>query len=271
MGIAVRPPAAAGRFYPESSVRLRECVYRLIGRPEETAPPSALVVPHAGYSYSGAVAAAGFARWRGLSVRRVIVLAPSHFEPFGFASLFEGEAYETPLGRVPVDRPALEALAQTGPPFRFSNRGHWPVPEHAIEVELPFLQLVLGDFQLVPVVLGSTDPALCGAVGEAIARMAGPDTLLVASTDLSHFHPDAEAREIDRTTVQAIVAGDAERFLRQAQRGAVEACGAAAVGALLTCARLLNLGPAELLAQANSTDAGGGQESVVGYACLGLR
>lgn len=265
----VREAVAAGRFYPGRAARLRSVLEGLLAaRAPAEAPPRAIIVPHAGYEYSGPIAAAAFALLAGAPLRRVVILAPSHFEPFRFASLYPGEAYQTPLGDVPLDQAASEALAGSSSRLQLSARGHWPAPEHSLEVELPFLQFLGGGFELVPVLFGTIDEQVSLAAGEALARLASPGTLLVASTDLSHFHSRAEAGALDSCAVEAMEEGDPSKFLRIIASGKAEACGAAPVAALLAAARHLNWGRFRVVARGDSGDAGRDLSSVVGYAAL---
>jgi AmmeMemoRadiSam system protein B len=231
-GPRVRPPAVAGLFYPADPARLRAEVAELLARAVPApagARPKALIAPHAGYAYSGEVAAAAFtALGAGMAqtVRRVVVIGPSHH--FGFRGIAApmAETFATPLGNVPVDREALSGIAD----LRFvelSDRPH--APEHALEVELPFLQLRLGAFAAVPLLVGQAEPL---EVAEILRRLwGGPDALVVVSSDLSHFHNYETARRHDAVTAAAIERGD------WAGLGPGDACGFLAVAGLLVEAR----------------------------------
>ncbi len=256
---AVRPAAVAGMFYPSASVELGRDILTML---EETRAsplvpglPKGLIVPHAGYIYSGPVAASAYALLRpavGI-VRRVVLLGPCHRVAVRGLALPAATAFETPLGRVEIDADAvaaLKGLQQVG--VNGATHAH----EHSLEVQLPFLQQILRDFKLVPLVVGSATP---GEVAEVLdALWGGPETLIVISSDLSHYHPYDAARALDRGTVQAISAFRTD--IDHAQ-----ACGATPVAGFLAAAQRRGLQP-ELLDVRNSGDTAGGRDRVVGYA-----
>jgi hypothetical protein len=256
---AIRPAAVAGMFYPGTSVELGREVLAML---EETraAPlvpglPKGLIVPHAGYIYSGPVAANAYALLRpavGI-VKRVVLLGPCHRVAVRGLALPAADAFETPLGRVEIDAAAVAALRglpQVG--VNAATHAH----EHSLEVQLPFLQQVLRDFTVVPLVVGAATPAEVAEVLDAL--WGGPETLIVISSDLSHYHPYDEARALDRRTVQAIT-----DFRADIDHG--QACGATPVTGFLAAAKKRGL-QAELLDVRNSGDTAGGRERVVGYA-----
>jgi len=259
----VRPPAVAGSFYPAAAAVLADTVAALLRAapaPTAAAWPKAVIVPHAGYVYSGAVAARAYAALGPAAgrVARVVLLGPSHFAWFRGLAAPEAEAFRTPLGLVPVDRAALARLAAL-PQVVFDDGPH--AREHALEVQLPFLQSVLGAFALVPLVIGEADDA---AVAEVVARLwDGPETVIVASSDLSHYHDEAEARRLDAATAAAIAAFDGARL------GGDDACGHKAIAGLLAAARAHGL-RIEPLGLATSADAGGPRGQVVGYGAWAL-
>ncbi|MFA5786346.1 MAG: AmmeMemoRadiSam system protein B [Actinomycetota bacterium] len=255
--VRVRPPAVAGAFYPGEETALRRVVRRLFAEAEAEAdgrPAPAVVGPHAGYQYSGVVAARAHARLA--HARRVILLGPSHYEPVTRPALAPFEAFATPLGEVKVDLEAVERLAHE-PHFTVSAEAH--LPEHSLEVHLPFLQERLPEAQIVPCLMGIGDPApvvpaLAGLISEG-------DTALLVSTDLSHYHPDAAARAMDSALLDSLLAGDLDAVR------AGEACGRGALLALAGVAMLLGW-KGKLIAYATSSQAGGSTSSVVGYAAL---
>jgi len=270
----VRPPAVAGSFYPASRSQLAREVGQLLGavpvRPAGRL--RALIAPHAGYACSGPTAAHAFKLLVGTKFRRAIVLGPSHFARFAGASLPASDAYATPLGEVPVS-PLARQLAGQGPfvqePRCAVQRPPWgrAVPageatpdtwEHAIEVEVPFLQQTLGDVELLPVIYGEVDPL---AVAQQLEPLLEADTLLVVSTDLSHFHSYREAQALDQSCVAAIVALDEARLAGE------EACGRAPVQTLLWLAKQRGWRP-QLLDLRNSGDTAGDRSRVVGYAAI---
>ena len=256
-GIKVRPPAVAGQFYPGHPDRLRAEVSELLADVTASAGslPKALIAPHAGYIYSGGVAARAFAtlRERAPGIERVVLIGPAHYVPVRGVAAPTVDAFETPLGRVAVDWDALTALA--GLPFVVrADAPH--APEHALEVELPFLQTLLPSFQVVPLVVGD---AAAQDVADVLRRLwGGPETLIVVSSDLSHFHDYETARRLDAATAAAVERGD------WAALGPKEACGCLAMAGLLVEASRRGLA-ARRLALCNSGDTAGPRDRVVGY------
>jgi len=261
----IRPAAVAGQFYPADAAALRAQIAQHLaaasaGKADDPAPPKLLIVPHAGYIYSGAVAAHAYAllsRWRE-RIRRVVLLGPVHRVPVRGLVLPEAQAFETPLGRVAIDAGAAAAL-QDLPQI---TRDDWPhALEHSLEVQLPFLQSVLADFTLLPLAVGD---ATAGEVAEAIERLWGGDeTLVVISSDLSHYLPYARAQERDGATVQRLLALDGAIDAR-------DACGALPIRGALQAARRHGLN-ARLLDLRNSGDTAGDKQRVVGYAALAFQ
>jgi AmmeMemoRadiSam system protein B/AmmeMemoRadiSam system protein A len=261
---AIRPAAVAGTFYPgERDALSREvAAYLAEAHAGRHAPayPKALVVPHAGYIYSGGVAAQAYALLRparGL-VRRVVLLGPCHRVAVRGLALPAATAFDTPLGRVPIDAGAVQAIASL-PQVGVSAATH--AQEHALEVQLPFLQAVLGEFSLVPLVVGA---ASADEVAEVLdALWGGPETLIVISTDLSHHRRYEDARAIDARTVASILAFESGIDHEQA-------CGATPLGGLLRAAKRRGM-EGELLEACNSGDTAGGRDRVVGYAAFAFR
>jgi AmmeMemoRadiSam system protein B/AmmeMemoRadiSam system protein A len=260
---SVRTAAVAGMFYPADARALARELDELLGGVDQQEArlgfPKALIVPHAGYIYSGPIAARAYdelAAARGI-VRRVVLLGPVHRVPVRGLAIPTDEAFATPLGAVPIDRAALDRVRDL-PQVVTSDLAH--LHEHALEVQLPFLQRQLGEFALAPFAVGN---ASVQEVAEVLERLwGGPETLLVISTDLSHYHPYAEAREIDRATVTRIA-----RFATDLDHE--EACGATPVNGMLAAAEKRNLG-IRLLAAGNSGDTAGGKGKVVGYSAFAL-
>ncbi len=259
----VRPAAVAGTFYPGDPRSLAAEVDDLIGGVEQLAPrlgfPKALVVPHAGYIYSGPVAARAYdviAPARGI-VKRVVLLGPVHRVAVRGLALPAAEFFDTPLGRIPIDQDAVRGLASL-PQVVSSAPAH--AMEHSLEVQLPFLQKVLGDFSLVPLAVGMASVEEVAAVLERL--WGGAETLIVVSTDLSHYHAYDKARQIDGATI-ARIAGLATDINHE------EACGATPLNGLLKVVKNRNLS-IKLLAACNSGDTAGGKEQVVGYSSFAL-
>ena len=255
---AVRPAAVAGMFYPEAPGILGAQVRAFLqqaGHALPSAPrPKALIVPHAGYVYSGAIAAAAYARLAGLdAVHRVVLLGPAHRVPLNGLAAPSVDAFATPLGEIEVDRAAVTRALDL-PQVSESDRAH--ALEHSLEVQLPFLQLLLRSFRLVPFAVGD---ATADEVAEVIELLwGGPETLIVISSDLSHYHTYGEARAIDQTSAQTVLA-------LSPTLGYEQACGALPINGLLTVARRRGLRP-ELLDLRNSGDTAGDKFRVVGYA-----
>ncbi len=272
-GSSIRRPAVAGLFYPGDPERLADSVDALLqGVPEPPAadPVGMLVSPHAGYRFSGSTAAHAFRRLARGTIDTVVVVGPSHVEAFDFTSVYDGEAYETPLGMIPVATDLARALEEP-PSIRRSPRGHVVARggrgEHGIEVILPFLQRTLGEFTLVPVVMGSQSWEACEALGAALARHSRPEsTLLVASSDLSHFYRYEEAVRLDHAFCDLLESLDARALHAGVVAGTCEACGAGPVTATLIATDSLPAREARVLAHCNSGDVTGERDSVVGYA-----
>jgi hypothetical protein len=223
-----------------------------------------VVAPHAGYQYSGSTAAAGYARLAGSRYPTVVVLAPSHREYFDGASVYPGDAYETPLGRIPVNADLRRRLLEQTPLVTASVEGHRA--EHAIEVQLPFLQSVLGDFSLLPIVLGNQRRDFCFELGGALAAvLRGEGGLIVASTDLSHYHPALVARKLDQVFVDDVKRLDPERLMDHLEHGATEACGGGPVVSFLCALGALGASHLEITRQSTSGDVTGDTSAVVGY------
>ncbi len=256
---AIRYPSVAGLFYPADPKELGDQVRRFLaaaGKPDTAQPaPKAIIAPHAGYVYSGPVAGSAYAQLAGLGGRiaRVVLLGPAHRVALSGLAYSQAETFLTPLGAVQVDRAALAAVAdlpqvrELDAPFE---------GEHCLEVQLPFLQLTLGTFGLVPLLVGDADGS---AVAEVLARLWGGDeTLIVISSDLSHYMDYSSARAIDAETSRAI------EDLRPEAIGYHQACGRIPMAGLLQEARRRGL-HARALDLRNSGDTAGPKDRVVGY------
>lgn len=272
-----RPAAVAGSFYPADRNELQTTVDKLLAQAPAASLQGrlwAIVAPHAGYPYSGAVAAQAYAQLKGRHYRRVVVIAPSHYEEFPFASIYSGDFYSTPLGRVAVDKEFAARLAAADPRLQLSSRGHLPAgdrSEHALEVQLPFLQRALGEFQVVPIVMGEQNYEISRALGVALAQaIRSPDTLIVASSDLSHYHPYEQASAMDRKLLRALQDWDYFTLARNAQARAWEACGFGPIVAAMVAAERLGANSARLLQYANSGDVTADKSRVVGYGAAAL-
>ena len=255
-----RRAAVVGLFYPGRPAELAAEVRDLLAQAPATseyASPKALIAPHAGYIYSGEVAARAYARLGAFAarVRRVVMLGPAHRVPVAGLVLPDADAFESPLGRVSLDVASMRE-AMDLPQVGVSAAAH--AQEHALEVQLPFLQTVLGEFSLVPLLVGAASAA---DVAEVIDFLWGGDeTLIVVSSDLSHYHAYAKAQAIDACTARDIVNGEREI-------ASDEACGATPINGLIRCVRRHGLVP-ELLDLRNSGDTAGDRSRVVGYAAF---
>lgn len=259
----VRPPSAAGLYYPRDAEGLRRALRTLLGTGTGGAPtrlPKALVVPHAGYAYSGAVAATAYRTLAGLApgtVRRVVLLGPSHRVHSHGLALPSCSHFSTPFGKVHVDDAGRRQLRELGL-AGIADAPH--ALEHSLEVQLPFLQELLGEFELLPIAVNLAPPEqVCRAL-EAV--WGGPETLVVVSSDLSHHHTHAEALALDQQTVRHILE-------RRSDLAATQACGADGINGLMAVARHRGL-EVELLDRRTSGDTAGDSERVVGYGSFAL-
>lgn len=277
---AVRQPAAAGTFYPANPDELSRSVRELSiwesGQPRPTGQLVALISPHAGYVYSGKIAGQGYSLLSSGQFERVIVISPSHVEAFRQSSVYKGRAYETPLGTIPVDSEFCQKLVAESKTVILSDIGHRTEArmrgEHALEVQLPFLQARLGAFQLVPIVMGDQSYENCLALGKALAKLVVPGRdLIVASSDLSHFHPYHEAVALDQKVVRAVNRWDYMGLSENLERRQWEACGGGPIVAAMIAAERLGANQAVTLKYANSGDIPQGDKSrVVGYLSAAL-
>lgn len=253
----VRPSAVAGLFYPADTRKLHSMIARHIdaSHQTETIVPKALIVPHAGYVYSGPIAASAYHHLTALRhiIKRVVLIGPSHRVPFDGLAVSAVDWFETPLGLIPVDRHAeSEIIGIDG--VRVIEQAH--AREHSLEVQLPFLQYLLDDFKIVPVVAGHASPQLVARVLDTL--WGGPETLIVISSDLSHYLDYDSACEIDAETSQAIISMDNHII------DSYHACGSVGINGLLLYARQQHM-QGQILDLRNSGDTAGKRDSVVGY------
>lgn len=252
---SVRPPAVAGSFYPRNPAELRSAVEGFLGEANGDGPaPKAVIAPHAGYVYSGPIAGSAFRRLASVAgtVQRVILIGPAHFVPIRGLALPGHQRFATPLGEVVIQPEGAQASLRL-PQVRVIPEAH--AREHSLEVELPFLQALFGDFDLVPLVAGEAGGE---EVADVLERLwGGPETVIVISSDLSHYLPYEAAQRVDRATADEILALGGPLQSRQA-------CGAVPVNGLLEVARRRGLVP-ELLDLRNSADTTGDPSRVVGY------
>ena len=252
----IRPPAVAGTFYPADPDTLQLMVNEFLDHATTTGQaPKAIISPHAGFIYSGAIAANAYHLLSSVrkKIERVVLLGPSHRVPFLGLAICDADYYATPLGNIRLDKAAAQQLLDL-PQVSAIDQAH--VMEHSLEVQLPFLQTVLDEFSLIPLVVGDASDE---EVSEVLDRLWGGDeTLIVISSDLSHFHDYRHAKELDQQTSDAIIALHPDSIHTQ------DACGGIPIRGLLLQALKRNL-HAELLDLRNSGDTAGSRDRVVGY------
>jgi AmmeMemoRadiSam system protein B len=269
--VDVRPPAVAGRFYPGSADELAVEVARCLG----TAAPGAgqrhvaVVAPHAGYVYSGAIAGRVFAATA--VPRRVVVLAPNHTGRGARVAVWPRGAFLLPGAEVPVDEELATALLDSGAGFVADHEAHRA--EHALEVELPLLRGRQPELMVTPVIVGGIDGAACVALGQALATVVaalGEEVLVVASSDMSHYLPDALTRTIDRRAIEPMLACDAARLYAVVEAEDIGMCGVLPATVTLAYAQARGATRGTLLSYGTSGDTFGERERVVGYAAIAI-
>lgn len=264
-----RKPAVAGQFYPGEPERLKQTVLEYLDRSNVEAAPervSAIVSPHAGYIYSGPTAGHAFARVRGKTPRRVILLGCSHRYHIPTAAVYARGGFDTPLGEFPVDEAFAEEVADevgltTVEPHLF---------EHALEVQLPFLAVAVGEVPIVPILFGSQPSEWHAHTGQWLSKHGHVDDLVIASTDLSHYHPEDKANALDGITLELVLQKDWTRMVHPGQREQYSMCGAAAVVAAMAYALDRGATSWSLLDYRTSAPASGDYSRVVGYAAISM-
>lgn len=264
----IRKSVIAGSWYPGNPKTLKQDIAHYIEDapiPEIAGKPSAIISPHAGYLYSGPVAAYAYKTISGLEYSTVVVISPSHRAYFPFVSVWPEGGFETPLGTIDVDEPLCRKLLQSTQIFKDDMRVH--TAEHALEIQLPFLQSVLGSFKLCPLIMGQQDYPLCESLAEALAReIDNPgDVLVVASSDLSHFHSSKKAESMDSKIAGRIEDFDVAGLSSDLEGSESEACGGGPIMAALLYAQETGRMRARVLRYAHSGHITGDNASVVGY------
>lgn len=263
----IRHSAIAGAWYPGTEKRLRDEINLMldITKPEKKYENIfGLISPHAGYAYSGKTAAYVYNLLAGENYERAIVISPSHKEYFPGISIYKGDAYETPLGLLEVDKELKEEFVKASGSIFEGSLGH-SVEEHALEIQLPFLQMVLGDIKILPMVIGDQRSNYVYELGEKLAKFKDDKTIIIASTDLSHFHNKHEAEELDKIVTDKISRFDYEGLQDALETNTCEACGGGGVVALMKAADLLGYKNAEVLNKVDTGDITGDHSGVVGY------
>jgi AmmeMemoRadiSam system protein B len=264
---SIREPAVAGMFYPADRqllVQEIDSFLKNVERKKVSGDLLGLISPHAGYMYSGYTAASGYALLEGKTFETVVIVAPSHREYFDGISVFPGQAYRTPLGVLSVDDGLRSELLRDGDVIISSNHGHGA--EHAIEVQLPFLQRLLGEFKILPIVMGDQRGEYCALLGEKLANvLKKKNVLLVGSSDLSHYYPYEVARRMDQVIVEDVRDFNETQLLADLETRQGEACGGGPIVAVLTAAKKLGADSVEIMHYCNSGDVTGDRSGVVGY------
>jgi MEMO1 family protein len=268
----IRRAAVAGIFYPGTKPQLQNEVDTLLHEAPSVSASGeliGLIVPHAGYTYSGAIAAKAYALLRNRPIDVCILVGPSHQEYFQGVSVYSGSAYETPLGIVDLATELRDAVLAESPVIQATLLGHRG--EHSLEVQLPFLQSVLPQAKILPLIIGDQRAENCFAVGEALARASrGRNVVLIASSDLSHFHSSAEAREKDAKVIALIESYNVRELMDQLETESCEACGGGPIVAVMLAAQRLGANRAALVDACNSGDVTGDTGRVVGYCSAAL-
>lgn len=270
----IRKPSVAGAFYPSDAEKLRKMINGFLAAVDEkekiTDKVVGIVSPHAGYIYSGPVAAYGFKLLKNATYKGYVVISPSHRARFNGASVLPEGFYSTPLGNVEVDSDIGKALTLKN---LFAYIPEIDQPEHSLEVQIPFLQLVCSDFKIVPVVIGTTDLNLCSEIGNLIADellSANKDYGVIISTDLSHYYSYETAKRIDGEFARALSLFDEKAIDQAIKSKKAEACGEGAVLSGIALAKRLGASKAKILKYANSGDTAGPKNEVVGYISAAL-
>ena len=264
----LRKSVIAGSWYPGSPSVLRrdiENYFNSVSELKLKGEVVGLIAPHAGYIYSGKIAAHAYNLIREEKYDVVIVIGPSHRVAFHGVSVFSMGGFETPLGIVPVAEDMAEKIINLSKIAVDIPKAH--LQEHSVEIQIPFLQVALGDFSFLPLVMGDQDANTCQELAKAIYEAAhGKKILIVGSSDLSHFYSYNMAKKMDAIALEYLKNGDAAGLLRSLENGEVEACGGGPMAVAMLVARLMGADKAHLLKYANSGDVTGDKSSVVGYA-----
>ena len=271
----VQRPVVAGQFYPQDKDTLQRLIDTYIDN-ADTDPVGgrlvALIVPHAGYPYSGSVAGYGFKLLKGRSIKTVVIIAPSHRYGFKGLAVLDKDYYQTPLGDAAIDRDVTKRLLGFDPRIQYHPQAF--AAEHAAEVEIPFLQSTLKDFKIVVILTGMPDYDTCTLLRDSLSKVLAnrEDILLVISSDMSHYHPDAEARDIDQQTIAAVEGFDPEAlFLKLSGMPAQDSpCGGTGMVGAMMAARNLGADSIKVLRYATSGDVTNDRSAVVGYFCAAI-
>ena len=269
----IREAVVAGQFYVDDPEALKEEITTFLAEASSTHDPKVcgLIVPHAGYMYSGGVAAEAYKTVEGRSFDAVVIIAFLHRVFLRGVLVDDVDFYETPLGRVPVDKEMVQAIRDANSRLREDIKGA-PLEEHSLEVQIPFLQTAVKNLKIVPIYIGEHSLENAKAIAETLGKLlAGKNALVVISTDLSHFYPYDVAVQKDKHVIKLFERGDVVRIARASHQGEAEACGLGPVISSLLLAEELGWKGPELIHYANSGDVTGDRGSVVGYAAMAYK
>jgi len=276
MSTEIRPAAVAGTFYPADRTELESLVGSCLetdSAPKNEDKIVALVSPHAGLIYSGKVAGEGYHLLKNRNLTKIIILAPSHYEYFEGGTVYGGTAYSTPMGDISINSELSNELVEGCEYLSFSSIGHGR--EHSLEVQLPFLQMVLNnDFEIVPIIVGDIDMAMVADIASVISNSVNrsiSDVLMIASTDLSHFHKQDEANLLDNLTAGFIENMSIDELYAACKSGECEACGINPLLTVMEASKIMGSNDVEILKYATSGDVSGDYSSVVGYLSAVIR
>jgi len=267
MSNKIRKPAVAGMFYPDNSNELKSLITSLL---EENKPTKSfndvvgIVAPHAGYIYSGKSAAVAYNVLKDNSkFETAIVLSPSHHEFFNGCSIYDGDYYQTPLGDISINRSLSGFIVESGEGIVFSEQGHGE--EHALEVQLPFLQMINNNFNLIPIVIGNQNANYLQELSKILSELVDEKTVIIASSDLSHFHSKEKAKALDNVVINRINNFEYPELYSDLAKKNCEACGGGAIVTLMETADIIGKNRSEVLSYTDSGDVSGDISNVVGY------
>lgn len=264
--LSVREPAVAGMFYPANEIKLREQIellFDITSSENKYKNVLGLVAPHAGYIYSGRTAAYGYNAVSDNKYEKAIIISPSHREYFPGVSVFEGDAYKTPMGIVEVDKELRNRFVAESKNIFTGLAGHRA--EHALEVQLPFLQFLYPDIKILPIVIGDQSKVFVDELAEKLAEVYDENTLIVASSDLSHFYSREQANKLDTIVAERITAFEYDKLQTDLEKRNCEACGGGAIVALMKAAAKHNKTNSKVIHRSDSGDTSGDTSEVVGY------
>jgi AmmeMemoRadiSam system protein B len=261
-----RHPSAAGLFYPAREAQLKDEVNTLLNLTGETRSIDRLfgiIAPHAGYIYSGRTASYSYNLLRGRKIETVIIISPSHSEYFKGSCIYQGDGYITPLGTVEIDKELGEKIISSCSTVFLGINGHQK--EHAVEVHLPFLQVLISPLKIVPIVMGDQEKIYVEDLAQGIASAMGENSIILVSSDLSHFYNVDQADKLDSLVQKYVSELDHEHLMQSLAAGKCEACGGGPIAVLMKAAELKGVRKSEILHRSNSGDISGDFNEVVGY------